>query len=396
MAAAVLPVRHVPVCRPLLPSARQLHALLTQIDHNRWYTNYGPLVQRFEAELAELFGVPGDGVITCANGTMALVQALLACLSAEQLRGEAYCITPAWSFVATPAAITHAGLRPYFADVSLDSWALDPAATERLIADLRAQGKEVVAVMPVAPFGAPLDMPAWEAVRTRSKVAVVIDAAAGFDSLCRPDAPPAQRVGQIPVIVSLHATKAFGIGEGALILTQDSSLNQRLRAYGNFGFHGSRVARLPGINNKMSELHAAVGLAQLQKWPATRQAWQQLNERFRHQSRRCGPWLCEIPTMAPDWISSYGLIRFTDPAVALDALSSALATQGFETRRWWAEGCDRQPAYAACEHSALDNTRLLASTTLGLPFWLGLGERDMAALFATLRRAATPGALRPV
>src|SRR5262249_12257967 len=126
------------------------------------------------------------------------------------------------------------------------------------------------------PFGAPLEVDAWQNFEERTGIAVVIDAAAGFDS-----AAPSR----IPLVVSLHATKILGAGEGGFISTADNRLLERARAACNFGFQGSRNAVLPASNAKMSEYHAAVGLAALAQWVDTRRRHARIAEWYEEALR---------------------------------------------------------------------------------------------------------------
>ena len=209
----------VPVARPRLPTADQITPYLRRIDESRWYSNSGPLVQEFEQRLAKHFGKPAK-VATVANGTIGLVVALLACRAP---RGS-LCMVPAWTFAATAHAIELAGLVPWIVDVSLTSWALEPAMARRF---LRQAPGDVSAVMPVSPFGAPIDYAAWESFRNETGIAVVIDSAAAFDTL-RPTG--------LPAIVSLHATKILGIGEGGFVLSTDADFIEEIQKRINFGF----------------------------------------------------------------------------------------------------------------------------------------------------------------
>src|SRR5262249_49840480 len=122
-------------------------------------------------------------------------------------------------------------------------WALDP---EALSAELsRAPGK-VSSVMPVAPFGQPIDVSLWDRFRERTGLAVVIDAAAGFDTLIP---------GRAPSIVGLHATKVLGIGEGGCVVSHEVALIRDIRTRSNLGFFKSRESRVTAPNAKLSESH---------------------------------------------------------------------------------------------------------------------------------------------
>ena len=179
------------------------------------------------------------------------------------------CVIPAWTFVASPQAAMLAGLVPYFVDVDPRTWALEPDAVDDIIAS--APG-EVGAVMPVAPFGRPIDVGGWDRFRSRTGFAVVIDAAAGFDTVAATGTP---------AVVSLHATKVFGTGEGGFVLCDDGDLVVDIRRRMNFGFHGSREATVPAFNAKFSEYHAAVGHAALDEWPGARAEWLPVSGRYR-------------------------------------------------------------------------------------------------------------------
>lgn len=142
-----------------------------------------------------------------------------------------------------------AGLVPHFVDVSPETWAMDAAAISNEIARAPAS---VGAVMPVAPFGRPIDVAPWDEFRGRTGLPVVIDAAAGFDAM---------QPGRTPVVVSLHATKIIGTGEGGFVMSTDAAPVRAVHVRANFGFEADRQARVPSTDAKMNEFHAAVGLA---------------------------------------------------------------------------------------------------------------------------------------
>jgi dTDP-4-amino-4,6-dideoxygalactose transaminase len=370
----------IPVFKPLLPSAADLMRYLRQIDDNRWYTNHGPLVGSFEKRLADLCGVSADCVVTSSNATTALTQTLLAVVGRPEGRKDAYCITPSWTFAATAAAIDAAGLTPYFADVAAPTWALDCDHVHRLLYRLRERGHHVRAVMPVAPFGAPIDMKAWIDFQSNTKTPVVVDAAASFDAVTQCTG----RIGNsIPTIVSLHATKAFGVGEGSFVVVGDSALAKRIRAWGNFGFLGSREANVRGLNGKMSEITAAVGLSVLDHWKDVRSEWEEMTRHFIRRTREHA-FLESVPLMDTSWVASYGLVRFANSSVKLEEMVRILNLSGIETRRWWGKGCHRQPAYEDCPRESMEVTESLASTVLGLPFWRGLGVKGIDQVFSAL------------
>src|SRR5262249_2943038 len=137
---------------------------------------------------------------------------------------------------------------------------------------LEAAPARVSAVIPVSPFGAPIDYEGWEKFRRDTGIAVVIDAAAAFDTV---------RATSVPAIVSLHATKLTGIGEGGFILTRDADFAQETQKRSNFGFWYSRESKVQSLNGKLSEYTAAVGLAALDSLPEIRNDFERVARAYR-------------------------------------------------------------------------------------------------------------------
>jgi dTDP-4-amino-4,6-dideoxygalactose transaminase len=301
-------------------------------------------------------------------------------------------MVPAWTFVATAHAVRNAGAVPWFVDVDPDRWALTPDLAR---AALRTAPGPVAAVMPVVPFGAPFDLAPWEDFQDETGVPVVVDAAAAFDTLVPRS---------VPAVVSLHATKVLGTGEGGLVACTDPRLVQRIRQAANFGFYGSRIAELPGTNAKLSEYHAAVGLAALDAWPETRAAWMAVAG---HCRRHLAP-LAGVtiqPGFGESWIGSTCMVSFA--STGQKDVASRLQAAGIETRAWWGDGPSGHPAFrdAPCPviphpafpHPAFPHTAGLAARVLGLPFAVDLGDDDMARVAASLERTLNrPGAPCPM
>lgn len=347
------PAERIPVARPMLPRAEAYLGYLREIDGNRWYSNHGPLLRRFESRIAGHFNLPPQGVTSVANGTVALTAAL----QALGARPKQRCLMPSWTFIASAAAALAAGLVPHFVDVDPGTWALDPERLARR-KDLAGVG----AVMAVSPFGAPLDRAGWESFTARTGIPVLIDAAAGFDSVA---SISAANPGPTPIMISLHATKVLGIGEGAVLLSSDRHFIQVAEQYANFGFYAAAEAMVPGINGKVSEYAAAIGLAALEEWPARRAQLMALSETYRAA-------LAELPKigLAPEfgrgWVSSTCCVVLPGDGLTV---GERLAALGVETRRWWRRGCHHQPAYGAFPRDPLPVTEDLARRCLGLPFY---------------------------
>lgn len=365
--------RPIPVARPLLPHAATLLPYLERIDANRIYANQGPLVRSLQDRLAAHFSLPGGTIATVANATVGLSLAL----SALGVQPGTLCLMPAWTFAASAHAAVTAGLKPYFLDIDPQTWALTPSAALAAIDRLGAH--RIGAVMPVAPFGSPIDTGAWDVFHERTRIPVVIDAAAGFDT-----AKPTL----VPTVVSLHATKVLGAGEGGFILSRDPSLIVEVHRRANFGFWGAREARVLATNGKMSEYAAAVALAGLDRWPETRASWIGVAQAYRKALAGC-PDITPMPGLG-NYATSTCVVHL-DPAFGdVAAVAMDLASMGIATRNWWSRGLQAEAAFLDCPRENLPLTEKLGARTLGLPCSVDLSRRDVARVCTALLRVTQP------
>jgi dTDP-4-amino-4,6-dideoxygalactose transaminase len=355
------------VARPRLPTAEAIFPYLQRIDEARWYSNFGPLLTELEDRLAARFAA-GTRVVTVANATQALTLALMA----MDLPAGGHVAVPAWTFVATAHAVLQAGLVPWFVDVDEQTWCLDPAA---VAARLPTAPHPVVAAIPVSPFGRPLDLDAWLAFRDATGVPVLVDAAAGFDTA---------HDARLPLVVSLHATKVAGAGEGGFLATEDHELASRVRSLSTFGFRGSRDSMIPATNAKLSEYTAAVGLASLDGWPSDRLRFMLAAQMLRIALTGL-PQVEFQPGWGSEWITS--VCSVTLPEGSADAIENSLAAQGVDTRRWWGLGCHASPAFAGLPREDLNVTDRLGRRVTGLPFSIDLSTLDVGRVAAALSQA---------
>jgi dTDP-4-amino-4,6-dideoxygalactose transaminase len=183
-------------------------------------------------------------------------------------------------------------------------------------------------------------------------------------------------------VVSLHATKIFGIGEGGCVLCTDRALADEIRNRTNFGFVGGRLSQTPALNAKMSEYHAAVGLAALDRWPETR---------ARHAKVSAGYVSALAGLSAVELLSGYGrawLANTCDvklPAGRADQILLALRARGIDSRQWWEKGCHRHPAFEHCPRLPLEVTDDLAGRVLGLPYFFDMAADQVALVVESLR-----------
>jgi dTDP-4-amino-4,6-dideoxygalactose transaminase len=233
--------------RPELPPMEAWQPILAEAYDSNWFTNYGALSRRFEDKLAQRWGFAETACVAASSGTVALTAPLIM----HDVKGPV--LTPAFTFPATASAIKMAGAEPVLVDVDAKTWRVTPQALDAALAHTGA-GAAIV----VCPFGLKSDWSAHiEVARARSAI-LIIDNAAGL-GVARANV---ERSPSVFEIYSLHATKPFGIGEGGVIFAHRDSADL-LRSAMNFGlpWRPGKPNTAWGVNGKLSELHAAVGLA---------------------------------------------------------------------------------------------------------------------------------------
>ena len=360
----------LPVMLPLLPPTKDLVRYLSRIDKARVYTNHGPLSREFEERICETLAVPNGSFVAAANGTAALIGTILATVGRGNGR---LAIVPAYTFAATAIAVEACGFTPYFVDVDPQTWMLDPAS-------LRSHGrlKDAALVVPVAPYGRPVSQSEWLGFRRETGVPVVIDAAASFDLV----AGSLDRfTGEIPIALSFHATKSFGCGEGGGVVTTDAPLAAEIVRALNLGFQGSRESQAASINGKMSEYHAAVGLAELDGWAKKIQALRRVAATYCRQAERAG--IGGRCIVSPGVSSTYALFACGDAAQAR-AAERKLEDGGVGFRFWYGEGVHRHRHFSMAPRDALPVTEHLGKTLLGLPVAPDLADEAIERIATTL------------
>ena len=262
-----------PLYRPLVPPPERWVPLLDTAWERRVFSNFGPLAERFEGEVARGIG-GGRNAVACASATAGL----LAVLQALEVRGRAV-VLPALTFPATAQAVLAAGGAPVLCDVHPHTWELDPDSLED------ALGGDVAAVLHVRVFGGVQDISPVEKLAAARGVPLVVDAAACL-GITGPAAARPGRAGMAEVF-SLHATKAAGIGEGGVIAA-DPAWAGAIRRCLNFGLDRFDVVS-EGVNGKLSEVAAAIALAMWDALPGQVAARQRLAAGFRGALEGAGP-----------------------------------------------------------------------------------------------------------
>ncbi len=363
-----LPV--IPFLRPAPPSLRTLQAELLDIERSGVFTNYGPVNRRFEASLERAM-FPGGSCVTVCNATIGLMLAIRAVIERASpdragIRGGSgrrYALMPSFTFAAAAHAADWAGLTPLFCDIDEHDWTASAASEEALIA---RHGGEIAVIVPYATFGNCIDLARYERLGRRTGIPVVVDAAASlgsldetgaaFGSLCR-----------FPIVFSMHATKTFATGEGGVIHCADRELAATLRTMGNFGFGAPRSATMPGLNSKLTEVGALLGLARLGDFEAVVRHRDALAATYRRllpdavfqrmRGQRCAHQF--MPLILPPHLDE-----------RRDQVIAALAARGVGAAAYFSPHLAQQPFFQARGIAGeLPVTERVSARIIALPLW---------------------------
>ncbi len=367
--------KRVPFLRPNLVRHETYTAYLDEIDATHIYSNFGPLNTRFEQRLLDEFFSSQEALTTVANATLGLMLAISLCRGP----GKRYAILPSFTFAATPLAAMWCGLQPYFVDIDPETWCLDENQVEKTLKDL---GDEVAVIMPYATFGTGIDLSRYAAWHNAG-VPVVVDAASSLGTVINGRHFGSGFPGA--VVFSLHATKSFPIGEGGVVYSGDSDLIVRLRQAANFGFTPDRVSHRLGLNAKLSELHAAVGLATLDAFSEKKALRQHVDQWYRELFE-------EYSLIQSGWSfqrTTGTLVRQFVPALCPpsqtnQAILNILDMNNIEARTYFRPACHEQPTFSGFPHSSLSVTESVARRIVSLPLWEDMKREDVNLVTAAL------------
>lgn len=347
----------VPFIRPVFPGPAVISEDFSAIVESNWFTNFGPREREFAARVAEYIA-PGMHAALFSNATIALMASIEAALGP----GDAtrFVLVPSFTFAAGPEAIEWAGYRPLLIDIDEDT--LQPS-TESARRALERYGDDVAGILLCNTFGiGNPDIDAWEDLARSAGLSLVIDSAAGFGSVYA----DGRHVGTSGLceVFSFHATKPFAIGEGGAVVSDDAEFIERLRSFSNFGFAGRDGAHRRGLNGKLQEFNAAIGLRQLDSFPDALRSRRSTLELFRQ----------ELPAELmrfPGGIERSSVCfasAVVRSASERDALLASLIDAGVEARTYYAPAVHRQPYFAsAVRADDLAVTDTIGSTVLSIP-----------------------------
>jgi dTDP-4-amino-4,6-dideoxygalactose transaminase len=362
------------VTKPFLPPLEELTAYLEQIWESRILTNGGPLQRQLEEALGDHLGVAHLSLVAnCTLGLMVAMEAL-------GIAGEV--ITTPYSFVASAHALLWAGMTPVFVDIDADTLAIDPRRIEAAITP------QTSAIMPVHCYGIPCDVEAIEAIADRHSLRLIHDAAHAFG--VKLGGRSVLNRGDLSV-VSLHATKVFNTFEGGLIACRDLETKQRVDVLRNFGFASETSVVATGLNAKMSEFNAALGLVQLKYVEALIARRREIDKLYRQLLTGCRGIRClEIPSDVQANHTYFPIFVEEEYPLSRDGLYERLALRGIHGRRYFYPLISDFPMYRDLPSAQAENLPVahrISSRILCLPIYPDLSDAAVRTIAAMITDA---------
>jgi len=363
------------VGRPNIGRKEQFMRRVEDMLDRRWLTNAGPFVQEFEKKVAELLGV--KHCIAMCNATVGLEIAI----RALGMKGEV--IIPSFTFVATAHALQWQEIMPVFCDIDPKTHNLDPAQVEKLITP-RTSG-----IIGVHVWGRPCAVDPLIDIAKRHNLKLMFDAAHAF--ACSHKGAMVGNFGHAEVL-SFHATKFLNTFEGGAVVTNDDDLNKKIRLMKNFGFAGYDNVVYLGVNGKMSEVSAAMGLTGLES----------LNDFVAVNQRNYGHYRDELKSVPGVQLISYDpneknnfqyVVAEVDgqkSGLTRDRLIQTLHAENVLARKYFFPGCHRMEPYRShFPHASqlLQNTEKIASQVLVLPTGTAVSVEEITAICRIIRLA---------
>jgi dTDP-4-amino-4,6-dideoxygalactose transaminase len=363
------------VGRPNLGNREVLLDRINRMLDCRWLANDGPFVKSFEQRIAGIVRV--KHCIAMCNATVALEIAI----RALELKGEV--IVPSYTFVATAHALQWQEITPVFADMDPQTHNINPANIERLITP-RTTG-----ILGVHVWGRPCDTEAIEAISRKHRIKVMYDAAHGFG--CSHQGAMIGNLGECEVF-SFHATKFLNSFEGGAVVTNNDTLAEKMRLMRNFGFKGFDNVSYLGVNGKMTEVCAAMGLTSLEAIDDLITINRRNYDAY-HQQLSGLPGIAVIQYNPAERNNYQYIVVEVDPdksPLNRDELVSVLHAENVLARKYFWPGCHRMEPYRSLQPNAsllLPETERIASRILLLPTGQTVSTSTVATVCRILHAA---------
>jgi dTDP-4-amino-4,6-dideoxygalactose transaminase len=367
------------VGRPNIGNRERFIQRINDLLDRRWLSNSGPFVQEFEREICRILNV--KHCIAVCNGTLALQIAI----RATELKGEV--IVPSFTFIATAHALEWQGINPIFCDIDQESYNIDPNQVEEKITP-RTTG-----IIGVHLWGRPCDIEPLAKIAKRHNLRLLFDAAHAFG--CSYKGRMIGKFGDAEIL-SFHATKFINSFEGGAVVTNNDDLADKSRVMRNFGFAGFDNVISPGINGKMNEASAAMGLTSLESL----EEFISINHRNykRYQKEIANVPGLKILEYNESEKCNYQHIVFemdeNNTHISRDQMIEILHKENVLARRYFYPGCHRMEPYQSSlsfNESDLTETDKLAKRVISLPTGEAVSTDDISKICQIIRFVVANG-----
>ncbi len=361
------------VGRPNIPDKNILLKRFENVLDSRWLTNNGSCVRDFETRIAKFLGV--QYCIATCNATTAL-QILL---QAASIHGEV--IIPSFTFIATAHALQWHGITPVFCDIDLHTHNIDPDKIEQLITS------RTTAILGVHLWGRPCDVESLQAIGKRRNLKVFFDAAQAF--ACSYHGRMIGNRGNAEIL-SFHATKILNSFEGGAVVTNDEELARKVQLMRNFGFSDLDSVISLGINGKMSEISAAMGLCSLENLDGFISQNRQNYQQYQLELRQI-PGIFLLQYDEAEKSNYHHIVLEIDQNITKltrNQLVEILQAEKVLTRKYFYPGCHRMEPYRSLFPAAgkrLSNTEMVAGRVLSLPTGTAIQPSQITEICDLLR-----------
>ena len=366
-------MKRINVTQPFLPPLEEFQIYLQQIWKNKYITNNGPFHKQLEQELCNYLGVKHISLF--ANGTIALLVAI----KALELKGEI--ITTPYSFVATAHSIKWNGLEPVFVDIDPLTCNLDTKKIENAISD------QTTAILPVHVYGNPCNTEKIAEIAERYGLKIIYDAAHAFGVTVNGNS--ILNSGDLSVL-SFHATKVFNTFEGGAIVSHTAEMKKKIDDLKNFGFQDQITVEGIGINGKINEVQAAMGLLQLKYIDQVIEKRNRIAELYREKLSEVNgiSFLDGIKGVKHNYSYFPIFINEREYGMNRDKVYEELTNHNIFTRRYFYPLISRFSAYKnlpSAEEKSLPVAEQISSEVICLPIYPDLEHRDVERVIGILK-----------
>jgi len=361
------------ITRPLMPPLNIFTDKLKEVWKSKWLSNNGRQLQTLEKKVQKTLKVPYASIFN--NGTIALLTAI----KTLDLKGEV--ITTPFTFPATPNSLTWCNIKPVFCDIDSISMNIDANKIEKLIT------KKTAAILAVHVFGTPCDVKKIQKIAKKNNLKVIYDSAHAFGTEI--DDIGIGNFGDISMF-SFHPTKLFHTAEGGTLTCKNKSLKEKIDLLRNFGIKNEEEVIIPGINGKMNEIQAVLGLVVLSLIKTERKRRKIISDIYKH-------YLDDIEGIT--YLKSqsnvknsyqYFVIRINEKIFgrSRDEVYDILKTYNIHTRKYFFPLCSQYPYYKDLPSSNPKNlfsAHLVVQEVLALPFYGTLPVNNAEKIIGLLK-----------